>query len=234
MKFLLKWILRLALLAVVLAVVLVLSKDWLFKKYAERRIAAATGLETRIGKLEESFFKPVVHLENVRLYNPASFGGAPLVDIRELHLEINRGALAQGKLRLTLVRLDVTELNLVRDRAGRTNVALLGQTLGGNSATSKSDFKFEQIDVLNLSIGKLRYTDLANPANNRTVDFGVQREVFTNIRSQNDLYGMAMLLLIRCGPGLQEQILGAVRGAANTSGEKMKQATEEVRGLLKK
>ena len=63
MKFLLKWILRLALLAVVLAVVLVLSKDWLFKKYAERRIAAATGLETRIGKLEESFFKPVVHLE---------------------------------------------------------------------------------------------------------------------------------------------------------------------------
>ena len=234
MKFLLKWILRLALLAVVVVVVLVLSKDWLFKKYAERRIAAATGLETRIGKLEESFFKPVVHLENVRLYNPASFGGAPLVDIRELHLEINRAALAQGKLRLTLLRLDVTELNLVRDRAGRTNVAILGQTLGGSSATGKSDFKFEQIDVLNLSIGKLRYTDLANPANNRTVDFGVQREVFTNIRSQNDLYGMAMLLLIRCGPGLQEQIMGAVRGAANTSGEKMKQATEDVRGLLKK
>jgi len=210
-----------------------LSKDWLLKKYAERRIAAATGLETRIGKLEQSFFKPVVHLENVRLYNSAAFGGGPLVDIRELHMEINRLALAQRKFRITLLRLDVVEINLVRDRAGRTNTAALGQTYGVAPAMKPHDFKFEQIDTLNLSLGKLHYKDLGNPANNRSVDFSVQREVFQNIRSENDLYGMAMLLLIRCGPGLQEQVMAAARSAVSTSGEKMKQATEEVRGLLK-
>jgi hypothetical protein len=111
---------------------------------------------------------------------------------------------------------------------------VLSQHLGGSSTVRGGDFKFEQIDTLNLSLGKLRYTDLSNPANNRAVDLSVQREVFTNIRSQNDLYGMAMLLLIRCGPGLQEQILGAVRGAANTSEVKVKQAAESVRDLIKK
>jgi uncharacterized protein involved in outer membrane biogenesis len=211
-KFLFKWALRLFLLAVVLVVILALSKDWLIKTAARRSIASATGMATHIGSLQVGVESPVIDLRDLKLDNPAEFGGAPFVDLPELHVEYDPVALGAGKLRIKLLRLNLAELNLVRNAAGQTNLNVLQTRLQPSSNTPTGlkygGFTFEQIDVLNLTLGKFRYTDLANPANNREVDLGVQNEIFQNIKSEGDLYGVVMVLMLKHGSAMDRQLFG--------------------------
>ena len=245
MKFLFKLALRLFILLVVVVVVALLSWDWIVKKVAEHRITSATGMETRIGKLEVGVASPVIHIENFKLYNPAEFGGAPLVDIPEFHMEYDAAALAGGKLRVKLLRLNLAELNLVRNAAGQTNINILRDRLerqkaattptagSGRADKSARHFEFEKIDMMNLTLGKVRYTDLAHPAASHEWNLDVHNQVFPNVKSQEDLYGMAFVLLLKCGPEMAEQLAFQLNNAAADGAQKMKQATDKARGLLK-
>jgi uncharacterized protein involved in outer membrane biogenesis len=212
MKFLFKWALRLFLLAVVLVVLLALSKDWIIKTVAERRIAAATGMETHIGSLEVGVASPVIDIENFRLYNSAEFGGLPFVDMPELHMEYDPVALSAGRLHIKLLRLNLAEVDLVRNAAGQTNLTFLQAKLppksGPGAGMNLGQFKFDGIDTLNLTLGKFRYTDMAHPANNTEVSLNVRDELFQNIKSEGDLYGVAMLLMLKDGSGLTGQLFG--------------------------
>jgi hypothetical protein len=107
-------VLKLLAVLVVLAIVAFLSWDWIVKKVAEKRIQAVTGMDTHMGKFFVGVKTPVIHIENFKLYNPAEFGGAPLVDLPELHLEYDKAALRAGKVRLKLLRVNLAEVNLVR------------------------------------------------------------------------------------------------------------------------
>ena len=243
MKFLLKWLLRLFLLLVVLVVVTLLSWDWIVKKVAEHRIQSVTGMETRIGRLEVGVMHPVIHIENFRLYNTAEFGGSPLVDLPELHLEYDAAALANGKLHIKLLRVNLAEVNLVRNAAGLTNINVLRDKLGaqklalgsggGHTNAGGRHFEFEKIDTLNLTLGKLRFSDLGRPANNHEANLAMHNQVFQNVKSEEDIYGMAIVLLLKCGPEVAEQFSFQMQNAAAGGAEKVKQTTEKARGLLK-
>jgi uncharacterized protein involved in outer membrane biogenesis len=183
---------------------------------AERRIAAATGLETHIGSLEVGVGSPVIDIENFRLYNSAAFGGLPFVDMPELHMEYDPVALSAGRLRIKLLRLNLAEVDLVRNAAGQTNLTSLQTKLqppksSRGGGINFGQIKFEQIDTLNLTLGKFRYTDMAHPANSGEVNLDVQNEIFQNIKSEGDLYGVAMLLMLKDGSGLTGQIFGVPR-----------------------
>jgi len=208
MKFLFKWALRLFLLAVVLVVVLALSKDWIIRTVAERRIAAATGMETHIGSLEVGVSPPAIDIANFKLYNSAEFGGLPFVDMPEFHMEYDPVALGAGKLHIKLLRLNLAEVDLVRNAAGQTNLTFLQTKMQPPKSSpaggiNLGQVKFAGIDTLNLTLGKFRYTDMAHPANDTEVSLNVQ-----NIKSEGDLYGVAMLLMLKDGTGLTGQIFG--------------------------
>jgi len=244
MKFLFKWLLRLFLLLAVLVVAALLSWDWIVKTVAEHRIQAVTGLETRIGKLEVGVTHPMIHIENFRLYNTSEFGGSPLVDLPEVHLEYDPAALRAGAVRIKLLRVNLAEVNLVRSTEGRTNINVLRDRFEAQKASATKAAKsggrggkgleFEKIDMLNLTLGKLRYTDLGQPDNNREVNLDVHNQAFPNVKSQEDLYGMAFVLLLKCGPELVEQFSFQIQNAAAGGAGKVKQATEKARGLIKK
>ena len=57
--------------------------------------------------------------------------------------------------------------------------------------------KFDEIETLNLTLGKLRYTDMAHPANNTEVPLNVQNEIFHHIKTEGDLYGVMMVLMLK-------------------------------------
>jgi hypothetical protein len=144
MKWLFKWLFRLFLLAVVLIVILLLSLNSILRVYVEHRIRAQTGMDAEIGKFSVGLTEPTVTIQNFKLYNPPDFGGTPFLDIREIHVEYDRAALARHELHLTLLRFNLGELDIVKNEAGRTNIFSLGVTLpskksgGGKSA---ADFK---------------------------------------------------------------------------------------------
>lgn len=206
-RWLFKWTFRLAIILVVLVVLLIAFKDPIWTAIAEHRIRAETGMEARIGKLSTGIFSPVVTIEQLKLYNTAEFGGTLFLDIPELHVEVDSLAFAQRKLRMKLVRLNLAEINIVRNEAGATNILVLAGMDKSKSEPKKNDrvqkllgdLEFDGIDVLNLSLGKAKFIDLADAKNNRDVGINMQNQLFRNVKSEADAYGILFMIWLRSG-----------------------------------
>lgn len=207
MKSVLKWLLRLAVLAVVLVVVFLLSLNSILRVVTEHRIRAQTGLNAKIGSFQVGLLHPEMTIQNLKLYNPTNFGATPFLNIKEIHVEYDRDALVKNKLRLTLVRVNLRELDIVRNKAGQTNLYALGVTLpskGGTSAAKplkefqqRTGLTFDGIDELNVSVGKARFIDLKNPHDNREQKIGIHNFVVKNVKTPANLAGLAVLVALR-------------------------------------
>ena len=208
MKRVLKWGLGLALAAVALIVLLFLSRDNLLRIATERRIRSATGLEARIGKYSSSVSSPGLSIQDFKLYNTPEFGGTPLLDVPEFHLELDPAGLTQHRLHITLLRINLAELDVVRNAAGQTNIFSLMNQVGPNGVKDDNlrqelgDFQFDGIDLLDLSVGKVRYLDLQNARNNRDVPVNLQNQKFPHVKSEADLTVILVMLWLRSGGAL--------------------------------
>lgn len=200
---LLRWSFRLAIVLVLLVVALLLLKDELLRRLAQRQIRAQTGLPVEIGHLHVGFTEPVFTMRGFKLFNRPEFGGGILVHVPELHVEYYPDSLRSGRLRFRQLRLDLAELNLVRSAQGQTNVTdFLEQVADeGRKALQRRgappELGFAGVDTLQLSLGTIRYVDLGNPARNRTAHFALRDLEIENIRDEDDLYGVAAIVLLR-------------------------------------
>jgi hypothetical protein len=209
MKFIFKWLLRLFLLAVVLIVIFFLSLNSILRVVIEHNIRAQTGMDAEIGRFKLGLAEPTIEIQNLKIYNPPSFGGTPFLDIPEIHVEYDRTALAKRELHVTLLRFNLGELDIVKNEAGQTNIFSLGLALptakksgGGNGAAElkrQTGFDFKSIDVLNVSVGTLKYVDLKDQRYNRAQNIGIENIVVKNVKSANDVAGLAVLVALRGG-----------------------------------
>jgi uncharacterized protein involved in outer membrane biogenesis len=203
MKFIFKWLLRLFLLAVVLVVILFLSFNSILRVWIEHNIRAQTGMDAEIGRFSLGLAAPEITITDFRLFNPASFGGTPFLNIPEIHVEYDRAALARRELHLTLLRLNLGELDIVKNQAGQTNVFALAAAPPAKkngcqiSFAKETGVDFTGIDVLNVSIGKARFIDLKDQRNNRAQTIGIENCVMKNVKAQTDLAGLAALVALR-------------------------------------
>jgi uncharacterized protein involved in outer membrane biogenesis len=202
MKWLFKWTFRLIFLAIALVVAIVLSKNSILKTLVERQIRAQTGMDVKIGKFSAGMLSPVVDIQNLKLYNAPEFGGTLFLDIPALHVEYSRIALADRTLHLTLLRLNIAELNIVKNEAGRTNVTNLRWESLSHGAERLDEVPFPVIDVLNLSVGKVRFIDLKDPKQNREFHPDLQDQVFKNVKSAADLNAILFMIWLRSGGGV--------------------------------
>lgn len=203
-RWILKWLLRLALVVAGLLILLLLSKNAILCAITESRLREETGLEVRIGKFSSALLRPVVTLENVRVYNSPEFGGSLFLNIPELHMELDRLALARRDVRFTLVRLNVAEVDLVRNEAGKTNVFSIAKSVKERIKKRRqrrhdmlNRFEFAGIDVFNLTLGTVKYFDLKTPPNNRDVRIHMQNEVFKDVDSEADGMGILFMIWLR-------------------------------------
>jgi uncharacterized protein involved in outer membrane biogenesis len=206
-KWFFKWLIRLVVLTVVLVFVLLLARNAILRVYLERQIRAQTGMDAEIGTFSVGLAEPTVTIRNLRLYNPPAFAGTPFLDIREIHAEYDPVALARHELHITLMRFNLGELDVVKNQAGQTNIFSLGLAVptkktgrpAGESFTKRTGLEFTGIDVLNVSIGTVKYIDLNNQRNNRTQIIGIQNCVLKNVKSSADLGGLAAFIALRSG-----------------------------------
>jgi len=205
MKWLLKWTLRLVFLAVVAAVLLLVFKNTILRMVAEHQIRAETGMDVKIGRFSSGLFSPVVTIENLKLYNTPEFGGTEFLIIPELHMEFDAEALAAQKLKIKLARFNLAELDVVKNKAGETNlVTMLAKMPKGKLAphgvhVGSKKLEFESIDVLNLSLGRMRFIDLKDRNNDRTVAINLDNQVFNNVKTEGDVYSILFLIWLRSG-----------------------------------
>jgi hypothetical protein len=209
MKRIFKWFCVVMLLLVAAAVVFFLSLDTILRVVVENRIRAQTGMTAEIGKFHLGLMEPVVTIKDFKVYNPPDFGGAPFLNIPEIHVEYDRDALAKNQIHVTLMRFNLGELDIVKNEAGQTNLLSLGAVMpkqdksGGNRGlkefTARTGMEFKGIDVLNISVGSAKFIDLKNPANNREQKIGIENQVINNVQSPADLAGLALLVALRGG-----------------------------------
>lgn len=200
MKFIVRWLFRLLILAIVLAIAAVLLKDTILKELAEVRFRHETGLEVDIGRLEVGLLSPTVTVEDLKLYNPPEFGGAPFVVLPELHFEYDRGAFATGALHLRLLRVNLAEISFVQNAAGRWNIQeIKDRFMEPARAAGRTPLRFAGIDTLNLTLGRVRRQYLAAPTNNAAINLGVRGEIVTNLKTEKDLYLTLAKLALRGG-----------------------------------
>jgi uncharacterized protein involved in outer membrane biogenesis len=218
MKTFLKWLFGVMLLVVVLALVFLLSLDTILRRVVENRIYAQTGMTAEIGKFHFGLSEPVVTIKDFKLYNSPEFGSAPLLEIPEIHVEYDSVALQNKQIHLTLVRLNLSELDIVKNEAGQTNLLSFGVKMprqgqgGGSPATAMKEFKqntgfeFKGIDTLNVSVGTVKFIDLKDPKNNREQHIGIENCVLTKtkdkpygVQTLDDLTGLGVLIALRGG-----------------------------------
>ena len=204
-KWFIKWALRVVVLAVVLITLLLVFKDTILRMVAEQRIRSETGMDVKIGRFSSGLFSPVVTIENLKLYNTPEFGGTELLIIPELHVEFDPQALAEQKVRIKLMRLNLAELDVVKNFAGETNiVSMMKKVPKGKLAphgihVGGKKFEFQSIDVLNLSLGRMRFLDLKHPDKNREVQINLENQVFPNVKTEDDLGGIMFMIWLRSG-----------------------------------
>jgi hypothetical protein len=205
MKFIFKWMFRLFLLAIVLAVIFSLSLNSILRGVIEHNIRKQTGMDAEIGRFKFGLFEPTIEIQNLKIYNPPSFGGAPFLDISEIHVEYDRAALAKKEIHVTLMRFNLGEFDIVKNEAGQTNIFALGIPLptkkSGGQATvnfkKQTGYDFKGIDALNVSIGTAKFIDLKNQQNNREQTIGIENCVIPNVKSQADLAGLGAFIYLR-------------------------------------
>ena len=203
MKWLFKWALRLVFLTVVTVILLLIFKDTILRKVTEHRIHSETGMDVKIGRLSTGFDGAT--FENLKLYNTPEFGGTEFLIIPELHLEFDTEALAAQKIKIKLLRLNLAELDVVKNQAGQTNlVTMLAKMPKGKLAPhgiriGGKKFEFESIDVLNLSLGRMRLIDLKDRKNDRDININADNQVFNNVKTEADVYSILFLIWLRSG-----------------------------------
>jgi len=136
-KFVFKWVFRVVLavvcLVVVAAVVLLLTYNTILKNIMERNIREQTGMDAEIGRLHVSLTEPAIEIQNLQIYNTTEFGGAPFMNIPEIHIEYDLQALMNRKIHVTLMRLKFAELDIVKNQSGQLNVLAAGGETTGSS-----------------------------------------------------------------------------------------------------
>jgi uncharacterized protein involved in outer membrane biogenesis len=205
-------VLYLLIVAVVLAVAAVLLKDTIVKEIMQRRIRQATGMDARIGQVDVSLLSPTVTIDDLKLYNPAEFGGSLCLSMPELHMEYDPNAARSGKVRLSLMRLNVEEIDVVQNKKGRINFEAVEQkaTQGGSGA-SHQEAVFSGIDTLNLTLGTLRWTSMAT-GRQRVYQIGIKDQVFHGIKSEADLAALVALASATNSTWNFSDLMGALLG----------------------
>ncbi len=206
MKTLFKWIFRIALFFVILAIVtvvaLLLLKDTLAKSAAEKNLRDSTGMDAKISKLDVGVLTHTVDLEGLKIYNKPEFGGGTFLEMPELRVEVVPEDIRSGKLHFKTMRINVSEVTVVRNAEGKLNTDDLAKeakkkTSGEKKKTDLPGIDFGGIDTLIVSIGKVKVVDLANPRNNQEIVIGLKEEKGQNIKTEAELQAWFQVVVLK-------------------------------------
>ncbi|HXE41407.1 MAG TPA: hypothetical protein VN516_00175, partial [Candidatus Baltobacteraceae bacterium] len=176
--------------------------------------------DTQIGNFKLALISPTVRAQQIKIANPPEFGGAPFLNISEIYIDYDRAALAKKEIHIKLARINLAELDIVKNQNGQTNIFAfikLPPSRNGKSvapgAPAKFDLKkqtgydFQGIDALNVSIGKVKFIDLNNPQNDREQIIGIDNFVIPKVKTSKDLDGLWVMIYLR-SDGFFDSILG--------------------------
>lgn len=201
MKKLLLWLCGILLALLLVCVVLLIFKDPLLGAFMIARVEKETGAKASLGSFKLDLTSGYVHIKDFKLHNPPGFDDSLLLRVPELFLRVDRDAAGKDTFRLDEARVNLAELNIIRNAAGQTNIFELEEHSRSKRKKKAKDrlddISFGGIGELHVSVGTVRYRDMRNATNNYEFVIGIENEVVTTIKNEKDLETWAKAFLVR-------------------------------------
>ncbi|MBL9173382.1 MAG: hypothetical protein JNL10_07605 [Verrucomicrobiales bacterium] len=194
-----------------LVAILVANVDRLTRSTLTYALSAQLGTGVRLDDVRLGFRDSSLLLRNLVVSNPPGFGPRALLVLPELYVAYDPDAAASNRVRFRDVRLHLGELNLEVDAQGRTNVMELAvhaaRSRGldpermGTQLLESPEFtnRFEGIDRLTLTLGRIAYRDRRNSARDLDFQLGFTNRTFSHVTSPVQLMPLVVDILTRGG-----------------------------------
>lgn len=187
----LRWLIAVLGVLLGLAVTGLLFRDSILKLAARKTLQACTGMRVEIANFKTGLRTPAIQMQGFKLHNYPEFGNSVLLDVPDLLVEFDSELAAQGKLRFKQLRVNLAELNIIRDAAGRWNIEKVEKEMTERNAarTNRNErrLEFAGIEDLRLTIGRINYTDMQKPSRSRQIDVNIRDELVQGINTDEDL-----------------------------------------------
>jgi len=187
--------------ALVIFAALSVLKDVIVKVSVEGAVEFVTGLKLRIGDFHVGMLRPVVHIRGLTVYNPRQFPDRVMVDMPEIYVNYDLGAILRQEIHLREVRLDLREFVVVKNRNGELNLNSLKvvktqkEAKRGGGVPKEAGAPKIRIDDLRLKIGKAVYKDYSAGPAPSVKEFNINiDERYTNITNP---YSLVSLIVVK-------------------------------------
>lgn len=186
--------------AIVLAVMLVLSfaKNIIAKTSVSAGVRAITGLKLSMRSMNIGISRTLIAIKALKLHNPTGFPDKLMLQMPEIYVDYDLGALLKKKVHLEELRLNLEEFTVVKNEKGELNLDSL-KVVQAQKEGSKPEEKGEapqmQIDRLELKIGKVIYKDYSKGKTPSVKEFDINLdERYENITNP---YSLVSLIVVK-------------------------------------
>ena len=185
----------------ILLVAALLAAGPVMKRIALAGIQKQTGLVPTIEQFDYSPRTGTLHITGFRLHEHATNGGRLVLDLPELHVEVEPEAGGRRELRFREIRVNIAEVHLSTNQIGGDLSRLVKQLESDGSSNATRGLTFTGIDRLSLTIGSVKVPDPSIPGGMRSIPMNVRGQTFTNVTTTN-LESIVMFLGIKAGAGM--------------------------------
>lgn len=185
----------------ILAVLFIISafKDMIIEISIEKGVEFVTGLKLNIGHLNVGITKGVVHIRDLKIFNPADFKDRVMVDMPEIFVNCDLLAAIGGKIHIRQMRINLREMTVVKNEDGKLNInsfkVVMARKEGKRPGAEEKPLPEIQIDELRLTVGRAAYKDYSQGPTPQVQEFNVNiDERYTNI---TDPYTLVSLIIVK-------------------------------------
>ena len=186
---------------VVILLVLGVAKNGVAQAVLSSAVSGAAHVPARIGSVNLSFLSASIRIKNFQLANPAGFPEKLMVDIPQIFIDFDPGALFKGQAHFEEVRLDLKQLIVVKNKEGKVNVDAVKpsakdkkQSEEKAQAASGGKAPKLHIDKLVLSIGQVVYKDYSagGEPQIQSFDIKIKDREYNNIDNPQQVVSLVM------------------------------------------
>lgn len=172
-----------------------LTKELIVRSWIEETFQKHLNLKVRIQEIYISLLRPRITLDGLYILNPPNFGYHWLTNATDVVLDYSPTALLKRSLHVKKMKLDILEVNIVKDADGQINLNSICEY------GEKYNHPFNlSIEKLTLSIRRVTYQDFTMGIPVKVYDLNLKNLEFEEIETLEELARLiAVQILERIG-----------------------------------
>lgn len=236
---------------VILIALLVIFRNPLIKMGVSAGMKAVVGMKLDIQKLDLNLGKSLIHIEDIKLYNPKDFPDPLMADVGKIYVDVGLAQFLKGQILIKDLQFDLKEFVVVKNKDGEVNLDRLkavadsqdkeGEPKAEKPETKKGDAPEVNIENLHLKIGKVVFKDYSKGTEPSVKEFVLnldeKHQDIKNLNAVVSLIVVKVLTKTTIGQltnidisGLQDIVGGTLQGVVGGATQTLGTTTDVLKG----